>query len=150
MYIKPKVMRHNESRLQEACVRWFRLQFREYAYMLLSIPNGVLTTESQIKILKREGMMPGAADLLLLVPRQGYGCLCIEMKTQKGKQQETQKIWQAEAEKCGNKYILVRSFEEFTQEVCSYLGVNYSSDLEWQRQQLKKLYQNDTTDTMQY
>ena len=122
-------MRHIESRLQQACVNWFRLQYPEYAFMLISVPNGVATTATQGRILKREGMVAGVADLLLLVPRHGKGCLAIEMKTGKGVQRESQKIWQQQAEKAGNVYVIVRSFEQFRSVVCDYLfGGVYEDD----------------------
>ena len=115
-------MRHVESRTQSAFVYWFRHAYPEYAYMLLSVPNGVATSATQGRILKAEGMVAGASDLLLLVPRHGYGCLCLEFKTEKGRQSESQKIWQREAEKAGNKYAVIRSFDQGKEEVEAYLG----------------------------
>ena len=110
-------------------MNWFRLQYPEYAFMLISVPNGVATTATQGRILKREGMVAGVADLLLLVPRHGKGCLAIEMKTGKGVQRESQKIWQQQAEKAGNVYVIVRSFEQFRSVVCDYLfGGVYEDD----------------------
>ena len=111
----------------------------EYAYCLIAVPNGVATTESQGRILKAEGMMAGAADLLLLVPRQGYGCLCIEMKTRTGQQRLSQKVWQKEVEKVGNKYVIVRSFDEFMAVVKQYLGAGQTSDVEEARQRMKEI-----------
>lgn len=115
-------MKHAESRLQQACVLWFRLQYPEYAKLLISVPNGVATSATQGRILKAEGMMAGAADLLLLIPHGGYGCLCLEMKTEKGRQSESQKVWQSAAEKAGNKYVVVRSFDDFKDVVDDYLN----------------------------
>lgn len=131
-------MRHQESRLQSTCVRWFRMQFPEYAYMLISVPNGVATTATQGRILKAEGMVAGASDLLLLVPRHGYGCLCIEMKNDKGRQSNSQKIWQRQAEKAGNLYVVVRNFDQFRAITSNYLGLPIG--IEAEREQLKKVY----------
>lgn len=114
-------MRHDESKLQQSCVRWFRLVHPEYAYMLFAVPNGGARSATEGKMLKAEGVMAGVSDLILLVPRQGYGALCIEMKTAKGVQRETQKVWQQEAEHNGNKYVVVRSFDDFKQAVEEYL-----------------------------
>ena len=72
-------MRHEESHLQQACVRWFRLQYPQHAQLLIAVPNGVRTSATQGRILKAEGMLAGVADLLLLLPRHGYGCLCIAL-----------------------------------------------------------------------
>lgn len=81
-------MRHEESKIQQVCVEWFRYQFPEYARNLVAIPNGYKTTLSQARIAKAEGMVAGAADLFLFVPSHNgkYHGLAIEMKTAKGRQ----------------------------------------------------------------
>ncbi len=114
-------MRHPEHQLQTACVRWFRLQYPEYASLLIAVPNGVRTSATQARVLKAEGMLAGVADLLLLLPRHGYGCLCIEMKTDKGRQSDTQKAWQQAAEKAPNKYVVCRNITEFVIQIKLYL-----------------------------
>lgn len=105
-------MRHEESKSQQAFVRWFRLAYPEYAYMLIAVPNGARTSATQGRILKAEGMIAGVADLLLLVPRNGHGCLALEFKTDRGRQSEAQKVWQAECERNGNVYAVVRTVDE--------------------------------------
>ena len=114
-------MRHNESEMQRDCVRWFRYQYSQHGGMLIGIPNGVATTERQGAILKAEGMLAGVADLLLLLPAQGYTLLAIEMKTDKGRQSPRQQAWQQEAERHGIRYALVRSFDEFINIVEPYM-----------------------------
>lgn len=118
-------MIHNESQMQRACVRWFRYLYPRHASMLIAVPNGVATSESQGAILKAEGMLAGVADLLLLIPAQGYSLLAIEMKTAKGRQSPRQKKWQAEAERHGIRYEVVRSFDDF-----NYLIEPYMRDYE--------------------
>lgn len=114
-------MRHPESNLQKACVTWFRLTYPEYARLFFSIPNGGRRDKITASLLKAEGIQSGVADTLLLLPRQGYASLCIEFKTPRGRQSPSQQEWQKSAEKAGNKYILVRSFEEFKKEIENYL-----------------------------
>ena len=115
-------MKHVESRIQSACVRWFRLQYPEYAKLLISVPNGVATTEIQGRVLKREGMVAGASDLILLLPNKHYPFLCIEMKTEKGVQSSDQKAWQKDVEERATaKYVLVRSFDGFMDLINGYL-----------------------------
>lgn len=116
-------MTHLESQTQQACVRWFRYQYPEYAKLLIAVPNGVRTSATQGRILKAEGMLAGVADLLLLLPRNGYGCLCIEMKTPTGRQSDSQKQWQQATEQAPNKYVVVRSFIEFKQTIEDYLNI---------------------------
>ena len=115
-------MRHEESHLQQACVRWFRYQYPQHAQLLIAVPNGVRTSATQGRILKAEGMLAGVADLLLLLPRHGYGCLCIEMKTDKGRQSDSQKQWQQATEQAPNKYVVCRDFYDFKQQIETYLA----------------------------
>ena len=117
-------MRHEESHLQQDCVRWFRYQYPEHAQLLIAVPNGVRTSATQGRILKAEGMLAGVADLLLLLPRHGYGCLCIEMKTtKKGScQSDSQKQWQQATEQAPNKYVVCRDFYDFKQQIETYLA----------------------------
>jgi hypothetical protein len=114
-------MRHNESIIQQNCVKWFRLQYPELALMLFAVPNGGLRRRVEAAIMKAEGMTAGVADLILLVPSKGYNSLCIEMKTEKGRQTDTQKQSQKHAERHGNKYVICRSFEQFVHEIRAYL-----------------------------
>ena len=68
-------------------------------------------------------MLAGVADMLLLVPRNGHGCLALEFKTERGRQSEAQKVWQSECERNGNKYVVVRSVEDAIEEVENYLSL---------------------------
>ncbi len=71
--------------------------------------------------MKAEGQMSGVADLFLMYPHHGYHGLWIEMKTDKGRQNENQKIFQTKAEQFGYKYCIVKSFEEFITTIIEYL-----------------------------
>lgn len=130
---------NQEHNIQAAFVRSFRLLFSDYAYMLVNIPNGAKRSRYEAGMAKAEGMVAGAPDLLLLVPRNGYGHLGIEFKTQSkaSKQRLSQIIWQQESEKHGNKYVVVRSVEDAFQEVSDYLGVPNPLGADSARNQLK-------------
>lgn len=115
--------RHIESRLQIACVRWFRLQYRPLSLMLFAVPNGGARSLVEARIMKAEGVTAGVSDLILLVPRGDYNALCIEMKTQSknSKQRDMQIEWQRQAEANGSKYVVCRSIEDFITEVNDYM-----------------------------
>ena len=114
-------MRHDESNLQIACVRWFRLQFPSIAPLLFSVPNGGRRDAVTGAILKAEGAVAGVSDLLLLLPSGEHHGLCIEMKTAKGTQSKEQKEWQKAVEAVGYKYAVVRSFEQFADLIACYI-----------------------------
>lgn len=124
-------MNQEEHNLQVACVRWFRLQYPDLAPLLFAVPNGGARSKATAGKLKAEGVVPGVADLILLVPQwfttwrgqQGclYAGLCIEMKTEKGRQSPEQGLWQLKVEQHGYKYAVVRSLDEFMNTINQYL-----------------------------
>lgn len=115
---------HKESNIQQNAVTWFRLQYPQLSKVLIAVPNGGRRGKIEACIMKAEGVVAGAADMLLLTPRGNYGALCIEFKTETGRQSPKQKEWQEAAEKAGNKYVIVRSEEEFMAEIREYLERN--------------------------
>lgn len=114
-------MRHIESTLQKNCVTWFRLQYRQIAKLLFAVPNGGSRNAREAAIMKAEGVTAGVADVILLYPAGQYSCLCIEFKTATGRQQPSQKEWQALLEVHGGKYIVCRSLDQFREEIQNYL-----------------------------
>jgi hypothetical protein len=116
-----KKQAHNESVMQRACIKWFRLQYPEYEKLLFCVPNGGRRNPAEAKIMKAEGIVSGVSDLILLAARKGFHSLCIEIKTDKGRQYDNQIAWQKHCEENGNKYIICRSMEEFMKEINDYL-----------------------------
>ena len=114
-------MRHIEANIQEACVRWFRYQYQQYAAMLFAVPNGGSRNAKEAENLKRQGVLAGVSDLILLVGNGEFNALCVEMKQPTGKHTQRQKEWQKQAEKYQNKYVVCHSIEEFMDEVQTYL-----------------------------
>lgn len=117
---RPKIAEHD---LQAQCVKWFRMQYPNMGKLLLSIPNGAQLAKGARgwKRLEREGAVAGAPDLILLVPSGDYGFLCIEMKTQKGRQRQSQKSFENEIVQHGGAYCIPRSLAQFIELVRSYL-----------------------------
>ena len=124
-------MNQEEHNLQCACVKWFAYQHPELQGLLFAVPNGGARSKATAGKLKAEGVVPGVADLILLVPRvhfdehnaiSCYYALCIEMKTEKGRQSPEQKAWQKKVEAYGYKYVVCRSLEEFINTIENYLN----------------------------
>lgn len=113
-----------ESDIQQACIRWFRLQYPQLARegMLFHIANEGIRLGGMGARVKREGVVKGVADLCLSVPMHGYGALYIEMKRPHCYQTPEQKAWQASVEKYGNKYVVCKSVDEFSVEINRYLA----------------------------
>lgn len=129
-------MNAHEHRIQCACVRWFALQWPQYDGLLFAVPNGGHRDKVTAAMMKAEGVVPGVADLILLVPKvktatyaligkpvvmEAVHALCIEMKTEKGRQSPEQKAWQKKVEAHGYKYAVCRSLDDFIETVNAYL-----------------------------
>lgn len=117
-------MRHLESRLQAACVRWARLQFPQCRKLLFSVPNGYRTSVTQARIAKEEGLVSGVADMLFLHPSSDgkYAGLAIEFKTEKGRLSDNQKAWASALLLTGlYRYEVVRTFGQFQRLLTEYL-----------------------------
>ena len=120
-------MRHAESKTQAVCVRYFGYAYPQYRGLLFAVPNGGYRAAVTAKILKAEGVVSGVSDLLLLVPSRQYHALCIEFKTNKGRQSETQKEWQRAVEAQGYCYKVVRSLDEWIDLLAWYFD-NYNAN----------------------
>jgi hypothetical protein len=112
-------MRHLESNLQIQCVKWFRYQYLDHC--LFAIPNGGYRNPVTASIMKAEGVLSGVADLFLMYKNTEYSGLWIEMKTEKGIHQPSQKAFQRMASEQGFKYIVCRSFDDFKEQIKNYI-----------------------------
>lgn len=105
--------RHDEDDLQMRCVSRFDEFFNRYRLMLNHCPSeGRRSMRDGVRF-KKMGLRAGYPDLVLHLPRHGYGCLGIELKTPKGAQSETQRMMQEEWTRNGNLYMVIRSVEQF-------------------------------------
>lgn len=112
----------SEHDLQVACVRLFRLKYREYAEMLFAIPNGGKRNAIVAKKLKAEGVLAGVPDLFLAVPNGKYHGLFIELKNGKSNNlTENQKRMMYKLQMHGYKTVVIRSIEEFEKIIEEYL-----------------------------
>ncbi len=102
-------MKHQESTLQTACVRWFRYQYPNL--IIYAVPNGGSRNIREAQRLKSEGVLAGVADLVVLLP-QGKS-IYIEMKVKGNRQTDNQKDFQKKAIELGHAYTVCYSFEEF-------------------------------------
>ena len=114
-------MQNQESKLQAACVGWFRYNHPKYKGVLFSIPNGGKRNVITAVAMKREGALPGVADLMLAVSRHDFHGLFIEMKYGKNKLSAQQEDFKLNVEKHGYKYVCCYTFDEFEREVNFYL-----------------------------
>lgn len=118
-------MNHEESKLQQQCVAWFRAQYRQYAHLLTHpINEGGANTRVSGAIHKGEGTQPGVPDLLLFLPSEYdrlYFGLGLELKIATGRQSQSQKDFQLMFQAAGYCYIVIRSLDEFRLHVSGWI-----------------------------
>ena len=128
--------------MQQGAVKWFNLQYPQYRGLLVHIPNEGRRTIKVINgrpvciggaKLKAEGLVKGAADLVLFVPNKYFHGLCLETKVElfdysSGKEKKTktyqspeQKEWQALVESQGYRYEVYRNIDEFRKIILEYM-----------------------------
>ena len=112
----------SESQIQQQMVKWFGYKYPECT--LFAIPNGHKRNAITGAILKREGVVAGVADLFLMKANQKYHGLWIEVKTDKGKQSESQKEFERKALREGYKYVICKNIDQFINEVETYINDN--------------------------
>lgn len=122
-------MRSEESKIQQACVRWMRLQHKNI--VISSFPNQGVRSRANASRMKAEGLTAGCPDLIIFSlgsdkDKDGniidtFGALLIEMKTDKGVLSVAQKEIHQKLRNAGYKVAVCRSFDEFKQTVEAYL-----------------------------
>lgn len=113
-------MKYEESDLQINCVKMFRLMYPKLKWRLFSIPSGGYRNAITASILKAEGLLPGVSDLVLMIPKNRFGAMFIEIKTTTGRLSDYQVQFIKEMQK--DYYCVVcRTVEHFLSEIENYL-----------------------------
>jgi len=114
-------MKKSEERIQFEIVQFFRnnycLNHHEPKCLIFSVPNDGKNMMEQMRK-KSTGLLAGASDLIVVFPNR---IIFVEVKDEKGTQQPNQKQFQADVEKLGFEYILVRSLLDFQNKINKYL-----------------------------
>lgn len=115
-------MKHEESRLQQACTRWFDWQYPQYMLNFFSIPNEGARTPANGARMKAMGRRRGVADMCLVIPQKPiYNGLFIEFKIGKGKQSPEQIAFQEAVESKGYRYQIITNIDQFISVINEYL-----------------------------
>lgn len=114
-------MKNGEHNLQEGCIKWFRLQYPQYAKRLFAVPNAGKRANGRGKYFVREGLTKGVSDLILLIPNKHYSGMVIEMKYGKNKLTPDQKTFLHESAALGYKALVCYSLETFIKQLSDYM-----------------------------
>lgn len=91
---------------------------RAYNIFALAIPNGGRRDAVTGARLKKEGVVAGAADLVLIL--DDGETVWVELKTPKGRQSDNQKEFQAKLQNLSHTYLIWRSIDDCNEFVQGY------------------------------
>ena len=98
-------MKHEEHDIQVGIHRLLSA----YNILHFAVPNGGLRNIKTASYLKAEGTLAGVSDIVILLPNRA---IFVEVKTDKGSQQESQKDFQKRVETLGFEYLIWRSVDD--------------------------------------
>lgn len=99
----------SEARIQAECVKWIWNEYPETRGLLYHNYNNPPNSRKGAQ-LKALGLVPGVADLTFLWNGKAY---FFELKDEKGKQSEVQRIWEQKITEQGFYYFVVRDLCTF-------------------------------------
>lgn len=114
-----------ESKIQASCVAWMHNTYPEYRGLYFAVQNENSRADSNAStgaIRRSMGVVKGVSDTILFLARGEYHALCVEFKTDIGRQSDAQRLWQSKVETQGFRYEVVRSLEEFKRLIVEYLN----------------------------
>ena len=98
-------MKHEEHDIQMAIINYLRLN----NFFCFAVPNGGQRNVMVAKNLKAEGVLAGVADIVIMMLDR---IIFVEVKTNKGAQQQSQKNFQYACEFYGHEYMIWRSIDD--------------------------------------
>lgn len=113
-----------ENKIQANCYQWYHnnycLKHHNPRCVMFSVPNELAgTNKIAMMQAKAMGLVSGVSDTIIILPN-GNIIFC-EFKDATGKQTDKQKEFEQIIKNLGHTYILIRSFEEFKNEILSRL-----------------------------
>ncbi len=131
MKITPELMArsNSESAHGKALMIWVQENIDKYPDLrwLTHIGHGGLKDQITASNMKAEGLKPGLPDYLLLVKRNGYACLWIELKRPaangkySGRVTKFQEEWLLQAIECGHKAVVCYGWKDAVNVIVAYL-----------------------------
>lgn len=113
-----------ENKIQSECYKWFNntycLKHHNPRGLMFSVPNELGgSNKIQTMQMKAMGLTSGVSDTIVILPTGRL--IFVEFKNSKGIQSGNQKEFQKRVEKLGYRYLLVRSLEQFKEEIKNIL-----------------------------
>lgn len=109
-----------ESEEQKQLIQWARS--RPWGFMLFHICNENVGGYAWAVRNRQMGVRKGVPDLMLPIPMNGFHGLFIELKTDKGRLSEAQKVWIENLRSLGYRVEVCKGFVEAKDVLKEYMG----------------------------
>lgn len=114
--------KESETSIHLAVMQWVRLHPKIVPYVI-HIPNEGKRSQRFGRQLKNMGMRPGVSDLFVALAKHDYHGAWIELKTPKGRVQESQEIFLSDMKAAGYYTSITRGFDETINLLQWYCGI---------------------------
>jgi hypothetical protein len=120
------VAKTTEHQIQKSLIRWANVMKLNHPELelLFAVPNGGWRGKASAGKIKAEGAKAGVPDLFLAYPAHGYSGMFIEMKTEKGRLSELQKVWIDRLSSVGYLCVVAYGLDEAIESLEKYLCIN--------------------------
>lgn len=115
-----KYGRATEAEVQAALFQWSKY-YPELKYMF-AVPNGGSRDLREAINLKIQGVRAGVPDICLPVPKEKYHGLYIELKVERNKPSDNQKMWIEYLNGVGYKAVVCYGFDEAQRTLIDYIS----------------------------
>lgn len=116
-FAKPRA--HHEDDLQKAVVDWLYVQEAMGRLAFFAVPNEGKRSWRTANRMRSLGMRSGVPDLVIV---SHFGTAYIELKTPKGRIQDSQRDWEAKITDFGIRHAICRSVDEVMLKVDEWLS----------------------------
>lgn len=113
---------------QREAIIWFRETYPAHVQSIRLSLNGInlgggVRAARMINQMKAQGLVLGESDLLIALPKGGYGCLIIEHKsgTETKGATDAQLDYVDYHNSCGNKALITRGIEQLKDAIREYM-----------------------------
>jgi hypothetical protein len=110
-----------EAQIQTSFFDWINMFCKELRPFIFHVPNGGYRCMKTAISLKKQGVLPGVADVFLMIPNSERHGLWIEFKRDKSAQSSEQKEFEEHALSQGYEYKIARSIDNAIRIVEEYL-----------------------------
>lgn len=111
-------MNRPEQQIQQACVFYLGILRRIGKLSYFHCPNGGYRSAIEGRVFKSLGVIPGIPDLIILLPKGRI--IFIEVKSEKGRISENQKMFHVELERLGHAVYIIRGVDDLKEILTGY------------------------------